>query len=111
LGEAFECKQTLPFFRCSWRLPHGKRGGVAICRAGNDPNPDRAEADVRSLRLFDSPVADTIQRMPYPIVNTGVDWLFPPGGLNHWKLALFSNLSEPGAPSVGSVPLEEGDHR
>ena len=52
--------------------------GVAVCHAGDDP--DRAEADVRPLREFGSPVADMIQRMPYPIVNTGVDWLFPRAG-------------------------------
>ena len=68
--------------------------GVAICHAGDDP--DRAEADVRPLRQFGSPVADMIQRMPYPIVNTGVDWLFPAGGLNYWKSAFFSDLSDPG---------------
>ena len=37
-----------------------------------------------------------IQRMPYPVVNTGVDWLFPAGGLNYWKSAFFSDLSDPG---------------
>jgi FAD/FMN-containing dehydrogenase len=68
--------------------------GVSICHAGDDP--ERAEADVRPLRQFGSPVADMIQRMPYPIVNTGLDWLFPAGGLNYWKSAFFSDLADPG---------------
>ena len=48
---------------------------VAVCHAGDDA--DRAEADVRPLRRFGSPAADMIQRMPYPAVNTGFDWLSP----------------------------------
>jgi FAD/FMN-containing dehydrogenase len=67
--------------------------GIAVCHAGDDP--DRAEADVRPLRRFGSPAADMIQRMPYPTVNTGVDWLSPAGALSYWKSAFFSELSDP----------------
>jgi FAD/FMN-containing dehydrogenase len=67
--------------------------GIAVCHAGDDA--DRAEADVRPLRRFGSPAADTIQRMPYPAVNTGVDWLSPAGTLSYWKSAFFSELSDP----------------
>jgi hypothetical protein len=67
--------------------------GIAVCHAGDDA--DRAESDVRPLRRFGSPVADMIQRMPYPAVNTGVDWLSPPGTLSYWKSAFFSELSDP----------------
>jgi FAD/FMN-containing dehydrogenase len=67
--------------------------GVAVCHAGDDA--DRAETDVRPLRRFGSPVADMIQRMPYPVVNTGVDWLSPAGALSYWKSAFFSELSDP----------------
>jgi FAD/FMN-containing dehydrogenase len=67
--------------------------GIAVCHASADP--DRAEADVRPLRRFGSPAADMIQRMPYPVVNTGVDWLSPPGALSYWKSAFFSELSDP----------------
>jgi FAD/FMN-containing dehydrogenase len=66
--------------------------GVAVCHAGDDA--DRAEADVGPLRQFASPVADMIQRMPYPIVNTGADWLFEKGRLNYWKSAFLSELSD-----------------
>jgi hypothetical protein len=67
--------------------------GIAVCHAGDDA--DRAEADVRALRRFGSPAADMIQRMPYPAVNTGVDWLSPAGVLCYWKSAFFSELSDP----------------
>jgi FAD/FMN-containing dehydrogenase len=65
--------------------------GIALCHAGEDA--DRAEADIRPLRGFGRPAVDMIRRMPYPVVNTGVDWLFP-GALNYWKSAFFSELSD-----------------
>jgi FAD/FMN-containing dehydrogenase len=66
--------------------------GVAICHCGQDP--ERAEADVRPLRTFGSPIADMVQRVPYQAANTGVDWLFNPGRLSYWKSAFFSELSD-----------------
>ena len=66
--------------------------GIAVCHAGG---ADRAEADVSPLRGFGSPAADMIQRMPYPAVNTGIDWLAPAGALRYWKSAFFAELSDP----------------
>jgi FAD/FMN-containing dehydrogenase len=74
--------------------PDGSRTklcGIALCHASDDA--DRAEADVRPLREFGSPVVDMVRRMPYPLVNTGVDWLFP-GAFTYWKSAFFSELSD-----------------
>jgi FAD/FMN-containing dehydrogenase len=65
--------------------------GIALCHSGD---ADRAEADVRPLRRFGSPAADMIQRMPYPAVNTGIDWLAPAGALRYWKSAFFAELSD-----------------
>jgi FAD/FMN-containing dehydrogenase len=65
---------------------------VAVCHSGTDP--DRAEADLGALRGFGSPAADMIQRVPYPIANTGVDWLFDPGTLTYWKSAFFAELTD-----------------
>jgi FAD binding domain/Berberine and berberine like len=67
--------------------------GVAVCHAGDDA--DRAEQDVRPLHRLGVPAADMLQRIPYPVVNTGVDWLSPPGALKYWKSAFFSELSDP----------------
>ncbi len=69
--------------------------GIAVCHSGEDP--DRAEADVRRLREFGTPVADLVQRMPYPVVNTLLDPFFPRGALNYWKSAFFSDLSDTAA--------------
>jgi FAD/FMN-containing dehydrogenase len=65
---------------------------VAICHCGADH--DKAQADVGALRAFGSPAADMIQRVPYQLANTGVDWLFNPGTLNYWKSAFFSELTD-----------------
>jgi FAD/FMN-containing dehydrogenase len=65
---------------------------VAICHCGEDA--DRADADIRPLREFGSPAADLIERVPYPVANTGVDWLFEPGTLCYWKSAFFTELSD-----------------
>ncbi|HEY2088030.1 MAG TPA: FAD-binding oxidoreductase [Mycobacterium sp.] len=66
--------------------------GVAICHCGTDP--DQADADVGALRGFGSPAADMIQRVPYPVANTRVDWLFNPGTLNYWKSAFLTELTD-----------------
>jgi FAD/FMN-containing dehydrogenase len=65
---------------------------VAVCHAGDEP--ERADAEVRPLREFGSPAADMVQRMPYPLINTGMDWLFPEGAFSYWKSAFFSELSD-----------------
>jgi FAD/FMN-containing dehydrogenase len=66
--------------------------GIVACHAGADG--ERAAADLQPLRELGSPVADMVQRMPYPAMNTGADWLFPGGALNYWKSAFFSELSD-----------------
>ena len=66
--------------------------GIVLCHAGADA--ERAAADVQPLRDIGSPVADMVQRMPYPAMNTGADGLFPRGALNYWKSAFFSELSD-----------------
>jgi FAD/FMN-containing dehydrogenase len=74
---------------------------VAVCHAGDDA--DRAEADVRPLRRFGSPAVDMIQRIPYPAVNSGFDWLSPAGVLAYWKSAFFSELSDPAVEVMTSA--------
>jgi FAD/FMN-containing dehydrogenase len=71
--------------------PAAKACAIAVCHAGD---ADQAEADVRPLRRFGSPLVDMTTRMPYPAINMGVDWLFPRGALYYWKSAFFSELSD-----------------
>jgi FAD/FMN-containing dehydrogenase len=65
---------------------------IILCHAGVDA--ERASADIGPLRKLGSPVADMVQRFPYPVMNTGADWLFSKGTLNYWKSAFFSELSD-----------------
>jgi FAD/FMN-containing dehydrogenase len=71
---------------------------LAVCHCGEDT--DRADADVRPLRRFGAPAVDMVQRMPYPEINTGVDWLFPRGALSYWKSAFLSDLSDEAVRAV-----------
>ena len=65
---------------------------VAVCHCAADA--DQAETDIGPLRAFGSPAADMVQRVPYPVANTGVDWLFNSGTCNYWKSAFFTELSD-----------------
>jgi FAD/FMN-containing dehydrogenase len=66
--------------------------GIALCHAGLDA--ERAADEVRPLRELGTPVADTLQRIPYPAMNTSADWLFAKGMLSYWKSAFFSELTD-----------------
>ena len=66
--------------------------GIVLCHAGADD--ERAAADVQPLRELGPPVADMVQRIPYPAMNTGADFLFSKGTLNYWKSAFFSELPD-----------------
>jgi FAD/FMN-containing dehydrogenase len=66
--------------------------GIAICHCAADG--EQAETEIAPVRAFGSPAADMIERVPYPIANTGVDWLFSPGTLSYWKSAFFTELTE-----------------
>jgi FAD/FMN-containing dehydrogenase len=66
--------------------------GIVSCHASADG--EQATADLKPLRELGFPVADMVQRMPYPAMNTGADWLFPRGALNYWKSAFFAELSD-----------------
>ena len=43
------------------------------------------EQVLRPLRNFSSPIADTIQPMPFPQMQTLLDAAFPDGNYNYWK--------------------------
>src|SRR5256885_823565 len=66
--------------------------GIAVCHCGEDAQ--RAEAQTRPLRDFGAPVADMVTRVPYPAINTGMDWLFPKGTFDYWTSAFFEELSD-----------------
>ena len=65
---------------------------IPVCHIGQDEAS--AERDVKPIREFGPHVMDMIERMPYPQVNTQLDDAFPKGGLNYWKSAFFTELSD-----------------
>jgi FAD/FMN-containing dehydrogenase len=66
--------------------------GVAVCHCGEDAQ--RAESQTRPVRDFGTPIADMVARVPYPAINTGMDWLFPNGTFDYWTSAFFEELSD-----------------
>ena len=64
---------------------------MIACHCGD---PATAEADLKPLRQFGPPVADLIQPMPYPAINTLSDAGYPKGAFNYWKSAFLSDLSD-----------------
>src|SRR5215218_5346066 len=63
----------------------------AICHAGGR---ETAEAEIRPLLELDTPVLAQVGPMPYPVVNTLLDYGFPPDVLNYWKSSFLDDLSD-----------------
>jgi FAD/FMN-containing dehydrogenase len=94
-----EFTQSLPdeltVFAALRHAPDGsgmKLCAIPVCHIADDEA--RAERDVKPVREFGPPVMDMIERIPYPLVNTQLDDAFPKGGLNYWKSAFFTELSD-----------------
>jgi FAD/FMN-containing dehydrogenase len=62
-----------------------------ICHSGS---PEQAEADLRPVREFGSPLMVEVGPMPYPVVNTLLDDGFPRGALNYWKSNFVGGLDD-----------------
>lgn len=63
---------------------------IIVCDAAEDPA--KAEADLRPLREFGPPAIDTIDRIPYPVMNTLLDAGLVAGDLYYWKSAFFPDV-------------------
>jgi hypothetical protein len=62
---------------------HGKPiVAIVVNHAGP---PDQAEKDLKPLKEFGSPVADTIMPKPYTVHQAALDGTQPPGRLYYWK--------------------------
>ncbi len=60
-----------------------------VCHSGS---PEQAEADLRPLLQFGSPVMTQVAPMPYPVMNTLLDDGFPRGALTYWKSSFVRSL-------------------
>ena len=69
-----------------------KVAALVPCHCGD---PATVESDVRAMRAFGTPIADLVQPMPYPTVNTLLDDMFgKKGTLNYWKSGFLRELSD-----------------
>src|SRR4030095_7730792 len=64
---------------------------IAACHGGS---PAEAEAELRPVKEFGSPVMDVIGPMPYVAVNGMLDAAYPKGALNYWKSNFLAELSD-----------------
>jgi FAD/FMN-containing dehydrogenase len=64
---------------------------MIVCHAGS---PEQAEADLRPVREYGSPLMVEVGPMPYPVVNTILDDGFPKGALNYWKSNFVRGLDD-----------------
>lgn len=71
-----------------------KVAAIVVCHCGA---LDQAEADIRSVRELGAPLLDGIGPWSYVDQNRRIDDSFPPGALNYWKSAFFSDLSDAAA--------------
>jgi hypothetical protein len=62
---------------------HGKPiAAIIVCHAGSI---EQAERDIKALKEFGSPVADTIQPKPFAVHQAALDGTQPPGRYYYWK--------------------------
>jgi FAD/FMN-containing dehydrogenase len=76
-------------------LLHGPDGtplvGIIPCYCGTITEGERV---LKPLREFGTPVADTIQPIPFPVMQSLLALSFPDGNQNYWKSTLQQELSD-----------------
>jgi FAD/FMN-containing dehydrogenase len=65
--------------------------GVIACYCGEILEGERV---LQPLRTFGAPVLDTIQPMPFPVMQSLLETSFPDGNYNYWKSTLQRNLPD-----------------
>ena len=65
--------------------------GVIACYCGD---PAEGARVLQPLRAFGTPLADTIQPMPFPAMQTILDGAFPDGTFNYWKSTFLTGLTD-----------------
>ena len=75
-------------------IPENRHGdtlcALVVCWSGPHEDADRAFAPLRKVAR----VAEYIEQMPYPTMNTLFDALNPPGLQQYWKAVLAKDLSD-----------------
>ena len=68
---------------------------VIACYCGDVTEGEKV---LKPLRTFGSPMADMIQPMPFPQMQTLLDAAFPAGNQNYWKSTFLRGLSDDAIP-------------
>lgn len=74
--------------------PDGSGAQVAALVACHSGAVEAAEADLKPLRSWGAPLMDTIEPLPYPVMNTLLDDGVPRGARNYWKAAFVTELTD-----------------
>jgi FAD/FMN-containing dehydrogenase len=74
--------------------PDGSGAKLALVVACHIGTPEQAEADLRPLREFGSPVMVELGPLPYTVINSLLDGGYPTGSLNYWKSGFLSGLTD-----------------
>ena len=91
---AQELPDDLMFVAALVHAPDGSGAplsAVGVCHSGT---LEQAEADLKPLLEWGSPVLNMIGPMPYEAVCRMLDDAYPRGGLNYWKSVFLSELSD-----------------
>ena len=71
--------------------------GIVACHIGS---PADAEAALRPIKQFGSPVMDVIGPMPYTVLNGMIDADLPRGARNYWKSHFMEQLTDDGIDAL-----------
>jgi hypothetical protein len=71
--------------------------GIAACYCGA---PGEAERVLGPLRGFGTPIVDTIQTIPFPVMQSLFAPAFPDGNYNYWKSSLQATLTDEAIATV-----------
>ena len=78
--------------------PDGSGTPVAVVLVAH--SGDAAEADLKPLVDFGSPMMVEVGPMPYPTINTILDEAYPAGSLNYWKSSFLRELDDPAVDTM-----------
>jgi len=84
----------LTLFAGLLHAPDGSGKPLAAIIACHCGSPAAAEAALRPIKAFGSPLMDVIGPMSYEATNTMLDDGFPRGALNYWKSSFLESLSD-----------------
>ncbi len=68
-----------------------KLAAVSVCHVGE---PEQAERDLAPLRSYGEPALVQLGPIPYSVMNTILDDIYPRGALNYWKSSFVNSVSD-----------------